>query len=236
MSPGSSKLGVLLAVSLLFLSVPATPLPAPEGLREQIIAYLAARSPKTPRAIDVPPLGDFAVASNLQEDLKIDLSSHPQAKRIGHVPVTVTLSANGHILRRGVVNARVWVDVPVVIAMHPVRRGDPITAQHLGIEERDASELPNGWVENPEMLIGQRARRTVQMGSVWLSRWAETPPKVRRGQVVRLHLRSGPLRIEGKGVVRRDAQEGEWVRVVNADTKRELSGRVDANGAIHVEF
>ena len=231
-----SKLGALVAMSLVFLAVPATSLPAPEGLREKIIEYLAARSPKTPRAIDVPPLGDFAVAARTHRDLKIDLSSHPQAKRIGNVPVTVTLSANGHILRRGIVNARVWVDVPVVIAVHPVRRGDQITANHLGIEERDASELPAGWVENPEMLIGQRARRSVQMGSVWLSGWAETPPKVRRGQVVRLHLRSGPLRIEGKGVVRRDAQEGEWVRVVNADTKRELSGRVDANGSIHVEF
>ncbi len=236
MSWQTSKLGALLVTSLLLLAVPATPLPAPEGLREKIIEYLAARSPKTPRAIDVPPLGDFAVASHLRGKLKVDLSSHPQAKRIGHVPVTVTLSADGHILRRGVVNARVWVDVPVVVAVHPVRRGDPITANHLGIEERDASELPTGWVENPEMLIGQRARRSVQMGSVWLSGWAEMPPKVRRGQVVRLHLSSGPLRIEGKGVVRRDAQEGEWVRVVNADTKRELSGRVDANGAIHVEF
>ncbi len=231
------RLPLALGLVLVLLQVAhATPSASPFGLREAIVAYLEDRSPLPPRSIEVPPLADFALAGIAPKDVRVDVRAHPRAPRIGRVPVTVTLAVGGKILRRGVVNARVNADVPVVVAAGPVQRGDTIEAADLKIEERDVSELRTGWIDDPAQLIGRRARRTVAPGALWLRGWAEIPPLVKRGELVRLRLRHGPLAIEGKGVVRKDGHAGEWVRVVNADSKRELLGRVEPDGAIHVEF
>lgn len=205
-------------------------------LRERIVVYLEERAPQPPRAVEVPPLGDFALPGIDPERVQVDLSSHPRAPRVGRVPVTVTLSVDGRVVRRGVVNAQVRVDVPVVVALVPVRRGDTIHAEQLSIEQRDVSELPEGWVGDPSLLVGRQARRSLKPGTLWRSEYAEIPPSVVRGELVSLLLEHGPLVIQGKGIARKDARAGEWVRVVNADSKRELLGRVDPEGIVHVEF
>ncbi|MCP5055600.1 MAG: flagellar basal body P-ring formation protein FlgA [bacterium] len=230
-----------LAFALVLVSAPdrvalATPSSSPFGVREAIITYLEERAPMPPRSIEVPPLASFFVPGLSDADVDIELSSHPKAPRLGRVPVTVTLVSSGRILRRGVVNAQVHADVAVVVAAAPVQRGQRIRAEDLKMESRDVSDLGSDWLADPTELIGQRARRRVAPGVMWQRSWAETPPVVKRGELVRLLLVHGRLRIEGKGVVRKDARAGEWIRVVNADSKRELLGRVEPDGAVHVEF
>ncbi|MCP3983647.1 MAG: flagellar basal body P-ring formation protein FlgA [bacterium] len=227
---------VLVLLGAPYRAAEATPSSSPYGLREAIIAYLEERAPLPTRSIEVPPLLDFFVPGLSKADVDIEVRSHPKAPRLGRVPVTVTLIASGRILRRGVVNARVHADVPVVVAAAPVQRGQLIQPEDLKLEDRDVSDLGSAWLDDPTALIGKRARRRVVPGALWQLSWAEIPPLVKRGELVRLRLAHGRLLIEGKGVVRKDAREGEWVRVVNADSRRELLGRVEADGAIHVEF
>lgn len=245
--PGSPfKIGrwrVLLVLGVVVALLPALPRTAeaapsasPFGLREAIIDYLEKRAPMPPRQIEIPSLANFALPGFSAEDVQVELGSHPKAPRLGRVPVTVSLIAGGRVVRRGVVNTRVHADVAVVVAAGPVQRGQMIGPDDLRLEDRDVSELSDGWLDDLEELVGRRARRTVAPGTMWLRSWAEIPPLVKRGELVRLRLVHGRLRIEGKGVVRRDAHAGEWIRVVNADSKRELMGRVEPDGVIHVEF
>lgn len=231
----------LLGLAIALVHVPnaaaeATPSASPFGLREAIIEYLENRAPLPPRSIEVPPLADFALPGLSAADVQVEVQSHPKAPRLGRVPVTVTLVAGGRVIRRGVVNTRVHADVSVVVAAAPVQRGQTIEPGDLMLEDRDVSELSDGWLDDPSSLIGRRARRSVAPGTMWKRSWAEIPPLVKRGELVRLRLVHGGLRIEGKGLVRKDAHAGEWVRVVNTDSRRELLGRVEPDGAVHVEF
>ncbi len=237
MPPVSSRMGWLATVALaVLLATMAFGAGAAPSLRDGLVAYVEARSPETPAAIEIPPLADFAVPGVARERIEYVLSSHPQAKRVGRVPVTVEVRVDGRVRRRGVVNAHVRVDVPVVVALGPVRRGELIEASDLTVEPRDVSRLPEGWVDDPAALIGQRATRRVMPGTLWRADWAQQPPRVRRGELVPLQLRHGPLVIQGRGVVRKDARVGEMVSVVNPDSRRELTGRVDPNGVVHVAF
>lgn len=229
---------VRLAVGLLalLLAAPAGSLAEPSTLHEALVAYLEARSPETPSAIEIPPLADFALPGVAPERIDYVLSSHPQAKRVGRVPVTVEVRVDGRVRRRGVVNGRVRIEVPVVVALGPVRRGETIEASDLTVEPRDVSELPEGWVDDPAALVGKRATRRVMPGRLWRAGWARQPPRVRRGELVPLQLKHGALIIQGRGLVRKDAQVGEMVSVVNPESKRELMGRVDPQGVVHVAF
>lgn len=231
------RLGLLMVLCASFGVVAAGSAPgSPYGLRERIESFLEERSPLAPSAIEVPPLANFLVPGLSSDQVSVELSSHPRANRIGRVPVTVTLSAAGHVVRRGVVNALVRVETPVLVTTKAVRRGESLSAEHFTLEPRDVSELPEGWLDDPNAVIGQLARRRVAPGSLFRSSWAQKPLRVHRGELVRFRLEHGPLVIEGKGVARRDAHAGEWIRVVNADSKRELYGQVAADGVIHVQF
>lgn len=223
-------------MSTLLLAQPAGSLAEPPELRDAIVAFLEARSPETPSAIEVPPLGDFSLPGIARERIHVELSSHPQAKRVGRVPVTVALSVDGRVVRRGIVNAKVRVEVPVVVTTRPVRRGEILELADLALEPRDVSELPEGWLDDPSALVGLRARRSVMPGVLWRESWAQVPPRVRRGELVPLQLQHGSLVIQGRGVVRKDARVGEMVGVVNPDSRRELMGRVDPEGVVHVAF
>lgn len=227
----SAALCTSLAITL---AVSATA--SPYGLRERIVSFLEARSPLPPSVIEVPPLADFLVPGLAEEEVSIELSSHPRARRIGRVPVTVTLIVAGRVVRRGVINANVRVEMPVLVTARAIRRGEPLVSEHFTLEPRDVSELPEGWLDDPRALAGHRARRSVPPGTLFRRSWAELPPRVRRGEVVRLRLEYGALIIEGKGVPRKDAHAGDWIRVVNVDSKRELYGRVAEDGVVHVQF
>ena len=237
MAFGSSRLGPMATLALVaLLAASASGVAGAPALHDALVAYAEARSPETPAAIEIPPLADFEVPGVARERIEYVLSSHPQAKRVGRVPVTVEVRVDGRARRRGVVNVHVRIDVPVVVALGPVRRGETIEASDLTVEPRDVSRLPEGWVDDPAALIGQRATRRVMPGTLWRTDWAQQPPRVRRGELVPLQLRHGPLVIQGRGVVRKDARVGEMVSVVNPDSRRELMGRVDPNGVVHVAF
>lgn len=51
-----------------------------------------------------------------------------------------------------------------------------------------------------------------------------------------LVLQSGALMIQATGQAKERGATGDWIRVVNLDSKRELTGRVDREGRVHVAF
>lgn len=59
---------------------------------------------------------------------------------------------------------------------------------------------------------------------------------VERGDRVTIVLQHGPLLIQTLGKAQETGAAGEWIRVVNLDSKRELSGRIDPEGRVHVAF
>jgi flagella basal body P-ring formation protein FlgA len=59
---------------------------------------------------------------------------------------------------------------------------------------------------------------------------------VRRGQKVKIRLTRGRLRIETVGLAREDGGVGDWIRVLNVASRREVIARVGEDGAVHVGY
>ncbi len=108
---------------------------------------------------------------------------------------------------------------------------------HVNVHEQRPPES----VDSPLAfsMEGHSSRDSALTTSYWAPAWNSVQSLNKFQHEVGGALRGGDpgrLLIEGKGVVRKDAHAGEWIRVVNADSKRELLGRVEPDGAVHVEF
>ena len=230
--------GILLVLASIVVLAPdanATSSPGTQ-LSERIEQFVRERAPVPPSTITVPPLEHFAVPGIEGGEIDVGFSTHAATRFLGRVPITVTLSQQGRVLRRAVVPVEVLVKVPVVVARRPVSRGELIGPEHLSLEFREVRSAPDDWVEDPIELEGFRAKRRVTQGTPFKRGWAEAAPTVRRGQAVRTVFAQGKLVIAGRGEVRQDGRTGDWVRVLNIDSKREIWGRVAQDGTILVGF
>lgn len=234
MARASARLaiGAALAAWLGASLAPTTAFAGEAELRAAIERFVRERAPAPPTAVEVPALSDFAVDGPAE----VRLSTHPREKFLGRVPVTVALRSGDRELKRGVVTVAVRVEQPVLVAARPIRRGERLGPRDVRVERRDAAELPAGWLGDAEAVRGRRARRSLRAGEPLAAASLESAPLVERGQVVRLALRRGSLRIEAAGEARADGRAGDWIKVVNRDSRRELVGRVGDDGVVHVAF
>jgi flagella basal body P-ring formation protein FlgA len=64
----------------------------------------------------------------------------------------------------------------------------------------------------------------------------ELPPIIRRGELVTIFVRKGPLLVTAKGMARHDAIQGAMVKVLNRNSKKEILCRADGPGLVQVEL
>ena len=121
-----------------------------------------------------------------------------------------------------------WADI--IIATRTIRAQSLITAQDLAVKHGDII----GVAAFPEELIGQEARvalyagRPIRLGDVG------PPAVIERNQIVPLVFERGGLRIitEGRSLSR--AGVGEYVRVMNLNSRTTVSGRAEPDGRVYV--
>jgi flagella basal body P-ring formation protein FlgA len=118
-----------------------------------------------------------------------------------------------------------------VVATRTIRPQSILTAADLAVRD---GRLP-GAFERPDRLIGQETRVVLYAGRPVLPEDIGPPAVVERNQVVTLSYRRGGLviRMEGRSLAR--AGVGEVVRVMNLQSRTTVSGRVRADGTVHVE-
>ncbi|MFV0492023.1 MAG: flagellar basal body P-ring formation chaperone FlgA [Pseudorhodobacter sp.] len=91
-----------------------------------------------------------------------------------------------------------------------------------------------GAMENPDLAIGQEARVTLYAGRAIRSGDLGPPALVNRNQIVTLHFRAGHLGISTEGRALERGGQGDVIRVMNLTSRNTITGRISADGTIHV--
>lgn len=208
-----------------------------ERVRADIERFVLERVDSEPSAIEIPELRafDFDVADGAG-DVRTVLSTASPAPLSGRVSVTVALYVGDRLVKRGVVSPYVRIADRVVVAKHPLARGQVVTEADVAIAERDRAASPGDAVREERELVGQRTKRPIAPDQALRVRDFERVPLVERGDRVTLVLEHGPLRVQALGRAQETGGEGDWIRVVNIDSKREVNGRVDGEGRVRVAF
>ncbi len=120
--------------------------------------------------------------------------------------------------------ARPLVEVPA--PLQPVREGQPIEPGLLGTIWVPESQLPPDVVLVAEAIQGLEAERRLAPGRPIRQGDLRPARLVRKGEIVTLVFRRGPIELTAQARALQDGAEGERIRAVNLDSERPVSGLV----------
>ncbi len=233
------RLLVFSAAWLVLVSVSASATAAQDlaaRVGREVRSFLLARAGNGDAEVSLEVPARSGLHGRNAEDARIVVSTSRRGRLVGRVPVTVRLVDEGEILERHVMTASVEVHAEVWVADRRIRRGELISESDLRRERLSVKRGRGRLVVDAGDVIGMRARRSIGAGTPIRRGFVEVPPVVQRGEMVRLRMVHGGLRIETKGVAREDGRAGQVIRVQNTTSRRELTGTVGADGVINVRF
>ena len=113
---------------------------------------------------------------------------------------------------------------PVTVAAHAIIAGTVIKATDLKTEERDISELPLGFLDDPSIAIGLTASRPIAGGAYLTNQQLISPKAVQRGQSVTLLADLGGMSVRMAGRALSDGLMNQRVRVQNLSSGKIVEG------------
>lgn len=122
----------------------------------------------------------------------------------------------------------------VVVARSARPRDAVLEMDGLALEERDVTQLRQGYLTDPQDLAGQRLRRSVVAGQVIQPGMLKVDPVIRRGQRVTLVAANGPVRVKMAGLALADGAPGQRISVRNLSSDREIEGVVRSAQQVEV--
>jgi len=222
LAPSNFRLGML-ALCL------TAAMPATSG-DEQDLGQLEtlARSEATSQ---LPPLTDR------QRFVVGPLNPHLHLTRCSR-PVTPAVSPGGHMRDRILVELRcsgnspwhIYVPVRVVgtsmvtLAARALVAGTVLTDKDVRVEQRDISQLPPGYMDDPAVAIGLTVSRPISTGSVITNQYLVAAKAVQRGQTVTLVADAGYMTVKMAGRALSDGLINQRVKVENLSSGKVVEG------------
>jgi flagella basal body P-ring formation protein FlgA len=152
----------------------------------------------------------------------------PGARAIGRSSVAVScLAPQSWTIH---VAADVHVFRPVAIAARALVRGTLLTDADMTMREEDISRLPQGFLSAPEEGVGLQLRSPVSAGAVLTRSTLESPLVVRRGDVVSVVARTGPIEVSAQAEAMANGRMGDRIPLRNRSNGKMLQATVLAAG------
>ncbi|RMF48114.1 MAG: flagella basal body P-ring formation protein FlgA [Deltaproteobacteria bacterium] len=149
--------------------------------------------------------------------------------------VVIDFSIDGHLERRLTVPVAIRATARVVAASRDLPRGTILGKRDLTLVERELATL-SGPVYKPASLVGKKLKRAVRRAQALSNDMVTVPPVIKRGEPVTIALASGPVRVEARGIARRDGRPGETIPVSNISSRKTVLCRVTGPGTVQVEY
>ena len=198
-----------------------------DSLRETAVAAVRAQAAPSARA-EAAALDDRLRLPACGESLR----AAPEPVRGGQVRVAVSCATP--VAWTVYVGVRLTDIRPVLTLSRGAQRGESLDASLLVPQERDIASLPYGYFSDPAQLAGRQLRRPAGAGSVLTPDMVEAQKLVRRGDLVTVIGRAGPMEVRSQGKALRDGAEGDRIPVENSSSRRVVEGKVTAGGQVEV--
>jgi flagella basal body P-ring formation protein FlgA len=112
----------------------------------------------------------------------------------------------------------------VAVAVHAIVAGTVIKASDLKVEERDTSDLPLGFLDDPAIAVGLTASRPIAGGAYLTNQLLVAAKAVQRGQSVTLLADAGGISVRMAGKALSDGLINQRVRVQNLSSGKIVEG------------
>lgn len=127
-----------------------------------------------------------------------------------------------------VIGNSLWAET--VVSSRTIRPHQIITHQDVRIDQAEIA----GAYENASHVIGQEALHVIYPGRAIMIGSVGTPAIIDRNQYVEIVFQNGGLRIVAEGRALGRGAAGDRIRVMNADSKTVLFGKIHSDGTVVV--
>lgn len=166
--------------------------------------------------------------------LKVDDKTGPLPK--GRVTLAIRAEVNGEVSAPIYISG--WIDLfeDVISANRDIPKGETIRKDDLRIFEANMSKSPPGLMTSTDRVEGSVARSRIGKGTVIRDTMIAEAPVIRKGDVVKIMVNSGPLTVVAQGVSREEGRLGQQIMVQNIRSNKNIPARVVGPGAVEVLF
>lgn len=150
----------------------------------------------------------------------VEVSAKPAGASLGALrSVTLTVSAEGRVVRTLTARYRLRLEVETPTAVRALRPGEPLEAACWALQQTDVAAVP-GRPLTAEELVGRRVRRTVPAGAPLTTENTEPTPLVLKGSTVAVTVRIGGVVLSFEAVARQDGGAGQSIELLNPAAKQ----------------
>jgi flagella basal body P-ring formation protein FlgA len=122
----------------------------------------------------------------------------------------------------------------VVVAVHPISRGERIGAEDVELARMKAGAQPRTEFQSLQEAIGKEATRNIVAGQALDDQYVRSPLLVNRGDVVDVFARSGGVQVRTRGRAKEEGSHGSLIQVEMLNDRRSLVARVCGIGEVEV--
>jgi flagella basal body P-ring formation protein FlgA len=223
------------------LIVAAWPI-APCAADLQDVAQLETLA-RSAAAARLPPLTESQrlVVGPIQPNIQLPSCDKAVAPLIGpaqHMKdrVLVELRCQGTTAWHLYVPVRIVGTSAVAIAAHAIVAGSVLTANDLKIEQRDLTQLPPGYLDDPTVAVGLTVARPISSGSILTNQQLVASKAVQRGQAVTLVANTGGMSVRMAGRALTDGFLNQRVKVQNLSSGKMVEGIARSEQIVEIIF
>ena len=200
-----------------------------------IKTYLGGHTPWSEDQIKVK---NISIANNiyLPSAWDYEITPAPKATMIGRTAFSLSINTNGKPMQTSWINADIEVWVDVVLAVHTIKERQVIREEDIYVGKKDLAELPPGYADDIGSVAGKRAKRFVGTNRPITQDMLEEPPLFKRGEKVFILAESDTLKIIATGTAENDGYKGRPVKVMNVQSRQEVSGEVIDSTTVRVKW
>jgi len=122
------------------------------------------------------------------------------------------------------ISAQVKLFTSVIVAKHPLAKGQQIQASDLILQRTDVTLLRSSYHTDKQQLINYIVKRRLKRGEVVNNRHLAKAILIKRGAMVNILAKSEGFKISMQGIALNNASKGELIKVKNSKSKKIIQG------------
>ena len=208
----------------------------PTAVNAAVKAFIMGHAPWKPDQLKITRLTFEQELTVPSGNIGFQVAAPKHTDWLGPIPFCVHILVDGREALRVHAPATIEVWSDVVLTVKPLGKYQPIEADDIIVKKMNLARVPANVVVRVGQVLGLRARHNIAANSVLRNDQIESPPVVRRGDVVQMIAESDVLKVAAKGMARESGAVGERIRVMNLQSKKVIYALVLNEQTVRVEF
>jgi flagella basal body P-ring formation protein FlgA len=155
---------------------------------------------------------------------------------IGRTSFAVRFCKGDTFIREETVRVRIEVLTEVIVSTGSIARDAKIDPSDVMVKKKWLDTATSGVVTDVNEVGGKQAAMRINAGTEITKHMLRSIPVVKKGEVVRIILESGPMMISAMGLSEQDGGAGDLIRVKNTSSQKTVFARVMGASLVKVDF